>query len=68
MSGIPLIANKSGNGPRIRASENKVAEILEFLISTHLIKATDEGKYVTGEGKIHLEKDSKMILRHMTLL
>ncbi len=64
MSGIPSLQTKQAMAQELGLSQNKVAEILEFLISTRLVKEEGDGRYVTGEGKIHLKKDSHMILRH----
>ncbi len=64
MSGITSLQTKSAMAQELGLSQNKISEILEFLISTNLIQDAGEGKYITGEGKIHLKKNSKMILRH----
>ncbi|MBP9680690.1 MAG: DUF4423 domain-containing protein [Bacteriovorax sp.] len=64
MSGIPSLQTKSAMAQELGLPVSKIAEILEFLIAARLIKEGDDGKYITGEGKIHLKKDSKMILRH----
>lgn len=64
MSGIPAMQTKGAMSQELGLPESRVAEILEFLISTNLVKEAADGKFVTGEGKIHLKKDSKMILRH----
>ena len=64
MSGIPAMQTKAAMAEELGLPQNKVAEILEFLITTNLVKETAAEKFVTGEGKIHLKKDSKMILRH----
>jgi uncharacterized protein (TIGR02147 family) len=64
MSGIPAMQTKAAMAQELGLPPNRVSEILEFLISTNLVKETAEGKFITGEGKIHLKKDSRMILRH----
>lgn len=64
MTGIPAFQTKAAMAKELGLPLNRVAEILEFLVSTRLVKEGETGKYFTGEGKIHLKKDSKMILRH----
>ncbi len=64
MSGIPAFQTKMAMAHELGLSMSRVAEILEFLISIGLVKEDGVDRYKTGEGKIHLKKDSKMILRH----
>lgn len=64
MTGIPAMQTKVAMAQELGLPQNRVAEILEFLVSTNLVKETNEGRYITGEGKIHLKKNSRMILRH----
>jgi len=64
MTGIPALQTKEALAQELGLPLNKVAEILKFLISTDLVKENAEGKFVTGEGKLHLKKSSEMILRH----
>jgi uncharacterized protein (TIGR02147 family) len=64
MTGIPTLQTKVAMAHELGLPQNRIAEILEFLISTRLVKEGPDGRYLTGEGRIHLKKDSKMILRH----
>lgn len=64
MTGIPAFQTKQAIAQELNLPVNRVAEILEFLISTRLVKEDSNGKFTTGEGKIHLKKNSQMILRH----
>lgn len=64
MTGIPALQTKMAMVQELGLPQNRIAEILEFLISCRLVKEGSDGKYLTGEGKIHLKKDSTMILRH----
>ncbi|MDD4974835.1 MAG: TIGR02147 family protein [Bacteriovorax sp.] len=64
MTGIPALQTKSAMAQELGLPANKLAEILEFLVNTGLVKEVPDGRYHTGEGKLHLKKDSRMILRH----
>jgi uncharacterized protein (TIGR02147 family) len=64
MTGIPEFQTKQRMAQELGLPVNRIAEILEFLISARLVKEGGDGKYITGEGKIHLKKNSQMILRH----
>lgn len=64
MTGIPAFQTKQAMALELGLPVSRVAEILEFLINTQLVKESGDGKYITGEGKIHLKKNSQMILRH----
>lgn len=64
MSGIPTLQTKAAMAQELGLPASKLSEILEFLLSTRLLKEGPDGRYLTGEGKLHLKKDSRMILRH----
>jgi hypothetical protein len=66
MTGIPALQTKVAMAQELGLPQSKISEILEFLVSTHLVKLGSNGRYFTGEGKIHLKKNSSMILRHHT--
>ncbi|MGE3608147.1 MAG: TIGR02147 family protein [Bacteriovoracaceae bacterium] len=64
MTGIPSFQTKEAMAQELGLPLNRVSEILEFLVNTHLVKQAPDGRFLTGEGKIHLKKNAKMILRH----
>jgi uncharacterized protein (TIGR02147 family) len=64
MSGIPLLQTKEAMGRALGLPPSRLAEILKFLVSTGLLREEADGRFVTGVGKIHLRRDSPMILRH----
>jgi uncharacterized protein (TIGR02147 family) len=64
MTGIPEFQTKAAMAQELGLPQNRLAEILEFLVSARLVKEGPDGRYLTGEGKIHLKRDSHMILRH----
>ena len=64
MTGIPAFQTKQAMAQELGLPMNRIAEILEFLMNTGLVMEDAEGKYITGKGKIHLKKNSQMILRH----
>lgn len=64
MTGIEAFQTKAAMAQELGLPQNKVTEILEFLTSTKLVKESPNGLFTTGEGKLHLKKDSHMILRH----
>lgn len=64
MTGIPSFQTKAAMAEKLGLPVNRLTEILEFLVNTGLVKEGTDGRYLTGEGKIHLKKNSQMILRH----
>lgn len=64
MTGIPHLQTKSSIARELNLPLNRVSEILEFLVSTGLVIKESEERYMTGQGQIHLKKNSQMILRH----
>lgn len=64
MTGIPALQTKGAMAQELGLPLSRIAEILEFLVSARLVKEAPDGRYLTGEGKLHLKKDSRMILRH----
>lgn len=62
---IPQFRTKEAIGEYLHLPLEKVASILEFLVSIGLVQQ-DGGKYKTGTHRIFLGNDSPMILKHHT--
>ena len=64
MTGIPSMQTKQAMAKELNLPLSRISEILDFLVSIGLVNEGSDGRYSTGIGKIHLKKDSPMILRH----
>jgi uncharacterized protein (TIGR02147 family) len=63
LTGIPALQTREAMARVLHLPMLKISEIVEFLKSAGLVRE-ESGKILTGLGKIHLRKDSDMILQH----
>lgn len=64
MSGIPSLRTKEAMARHLGLPLSKISEMLEFLSSVGLVEFLPDGSFRTGVGRIHLEKNSPMMIRH----
>jgi hypothetical protein len=62
---IPTLRTRGALSKAFLLPQSKVSEVLGFLIKCGLVQEK-HGEYTIGNARLHLEKDSPMILKHHT--
>ncbi|MBI3543402.1 MAG: TIGR02147 family protein [Deltaproteobacteria bacterium] len=61
---VPGCHTERGMSEYLGVPVERIAEILQFLVSVGLVARTQDGHYTIGTSHIHLEHDSPMISKH----